>query len=114
MAGHATEDEVGAGQEVVREAAGDVAGLIEPGQRVRRQVDVQASEVVGELLDGPRAEDRDDAALGAEPGECDNGGAESQPAGDVGDGPGDSEATGVHVGEPALGGWSVWVGVLAG
>jgi len=65
MAGHATEDEVGAGQEVVREAAGDVAGLIEPGQRVRRQIDVEAREVVGELLGGPRAEDRDYAALGA-------------------------------------------------
>jgi hypothetical protein len=49
----------------VREAASDVAGLIEPGQRVGRQVDVQAGEVVGELLGGPRAEDRDDAALGA-------------------------------------------------
>ena len=65
MAGHATEGEVGAGQEVVREAAGDVAGLIEPSQRVRRQVDVEASEVVGELLGGRRAEDRDDTALGA-------------------------------------------------
>ncbi len=39
----------------MREAASDVAGLIEPGQRVRRQVDVQASEVVGELLGGPVA-----------------------------------------------------------
>jgi hypothetical protein len=65
LAGHATEDEVGARQEVVREAAGDPAGLIEPGQGAGRQVGVEAGQVVGELVRSPRAEDRDDAALGA-------------------------------------------------
>ncbi len=50
----------------------------------------------------------------ARPGECHDGGAESRPVGDVGDGPGNSQAAGVHVGEPAHGGWGLWVGVLAG
>lgn len=40
-----------------------MAGLIEPGQRVSRQADIETGEVVGELLGRPRAEDRDDAAL---------------------------------------------------
>ena len=33
----------------MREAAGDVAGLVEAGQGVGRQADIEAGEVVGEL-----------------------------------------------------------------
>jgi hypothetical protein len=68
------------GQEVVRES-------IEPGQRVGGQIDVEAGQAVGELLGGRRAEDREDTALGAEPGKRDDGGAESQLRGGTGDRP---------------------------
>ncbi len=70
----------------MREAAGDVAGLVEPGQGVGRQADIEAAKVVGELLRGPRAEDRDDAGLGAQPGQGDDRRTEPQVACDVGDG----------------------------
>ena len=60
LPGQPAEDEVLAGQEVVREAERDPAGLVELIQRVGRQADVQAREVIAELLRGPRAEDRDD------------------------------------------------------
>ena len=72
MGGHAAQGVVGAGQEVVRESAGDGAGSVEAGQRFGGQVDIEAGEVVCELLRGACAEDRDDAALGAQPREGDD------------------------------------------
>jgi hypothetical protein len=60
----------------VREAAGDVAGLVQSGQGVGGEFGVEAGEVIGELLRGPGAQDRDDAALGAEPGQGDHRGTQ--------------------------------------
>src|SRR5215469_6586252 len=78
LGGHAAEDVVGACEEVVREAARHVANLVEAGQGVRWQVDVEEREVAGELLGGARAEDRDAAALGAQPRQRNDCGAESE------------------------------------
>ena len=40
----------------MREAAGDVAGVVEAAHGLWRQVDLEAREVIGELLRGPRAD----------------------------------------------------------
>lgn len=102
LSGHAAEDVIGTGQEVVREAAGDVAGLLEPRQSVGRKVDVEAGEVVGELLRVAGAEDRDDAPLGAQPGQGGDRGGEPEAVSDIGDCPGDRQLPRVDVGQPAL------------
>jgi hypothetical protein len=49
LAGRAAEDEVSAGQEVVKEAAGDAAGLIEPGQGLGRQVGDETGQVAARI-----------------------------------------------------------------
>ena len=91
-----------------------LAGLAEFGQRRGGQCHVEAAEVIGELLGGPGAEDGDDAALGTQPGQGYDRGAEPQAGGHPGDGLGGGHAAQVRPVQAPLAGGRGRAGVLAG
>src|SRR5262249_11603217 len=81
LGGRAAAGEVGACQEVVREAARNPADLIEAGDRFGGKLGVEVAEVGGELPGGAGAENGNDPALGTQPGQCHDGRAEAKLAG---------------------------------
>jgi hypothetical protein len=88
--------EVGA-EEVVREAEVDASGLLEARAQLFGDLDIDAPEVVFELVDGAAPEDRDDLAAAVQPGDRQSGGGAADLACRLEDGAGDREAS---VGRP--------------
>ena len=71
-------------QEVVREAELDRADLVQPSERLGRQLDVEAADNVVQLLDGADADDRDDpVSTCSHPGDRHLGRCRTQAVGDA-------------------------------